>query len=122
MTTRTCTKPDRDVAALTCGHPLPCPHHTVIIAHEKLVDGVANVAWLASSRCSITTWVSMSSGVIKMSARPWRGPKDGMGDSTSTTEFARELATNASLPELRAALEEVQIEAMEWLLAKRRTT
>lgn len=23
-----CTAPDRDVPALRCGYPLPCPHHT----------------------------------------------------------------------------------------------
>lgn len=28
----TCTKPDRDVPALQCGYPLPCPHHTVRVA------------------------------------------------------------------------------------------
>jgi hypothetical protein len=27
----TCTHPDRDVPKLTCGHPLPCPWHTVRI-------------------------------------------------------------------------------------------
>ena len=26
-----CTKPDRDQPELTCGHPLPCPYHTVTI-------------------------------------------------------------------------------------------
>jgi len=27
----TCLRPDRDVARLVCGYPLPCPHHTAII-------------------------------------------------------------------------------------------
>ncbi len=26
-----CTAPDRDVPKMFCGHPLPCPYHTVII-------------------------------------------------------------------------------------------
>ncbi len=26
-----CERPDRDVPKLVCGHPLPCPYHTVII-------------------------------------------------------------------------------------------
>lgn len=26
-----CARPDRDVPALVCGYPLPCPHHTAII-------------------------------------------------------------------------------------------
>lgn len=27
----TCRAPDRDVPGLTCGYPLPCPHHTAIV-------------------------------------------------------------------------------------------
>jgi len=26
-----CNKPDRDVSGIMCGHPLPCPYHTVEI-------------------------------------------------------------------------------------------
>lgn len=26
-----CKKPDRDVSEIICGHPLPCPYHTVTI-------------------------------------------------------------------------------------------
>lgn len=26
-----CERPDRDISALVCGHPLPCPWHTVVI-------------------------------------------------------------------------------------------
>ena len=26
-----CNKPDRHVPEIVCGHPLPCPYHTVII-------------------------------------------------------------------------------------------
>ena len=29
-----CVKPDKDEPKLTCGHPIPCPHHTVIIELE----------------------------------------------------------------------------------------
>lgn len=27
----TCQRPDRDAPKLACGHPLPCPHHTVVV-------------------------------------------------------------------------------------------
>jgi hypothetical protein len=27
----TCQHPDRDVPALKCGYPLPCPHHTLVL-------------------------------------------------------------------------------------------
>ena len=27
----TCTQPDRDEPRITCGYPLPCPHHTAVI-------------------------------------------------------------------------------------------
>lgn len=39
---KTCQKPDRDVAAIVCGWPLPCPYHSVVIDATKkpaLVDG-----------------------------------------------------------------------------------
>ena len=26
-----CQRPDRDAPGIVCGHPLPCPYHTVII-------------------------------------------------------------------------------------------
>lgn len=26
-----CQRPDRDVPKLKCGHPLPCPYHTLTI-------------------------------------------------------------------------------------------
>ena len=29
--TLTCRHPDRDCPKLMCGHPLPCPHHTVTL-------------------------------------------------------------------------------------------
>ncbi len=38
----TCQKPDRDVAAIVCGWPLPCPYHSVVIDATKKpapVDG-----------------------------------------------------------------------------------
>lgn len=31
-----CTQPDRHAPKLTCGYPLPCPHHTVIMEPGKL--------------------------------------------------------------------------------------
>lgn len=31
MGTNYCKRPDRDVGGLICGHPLPCPWHTVTI-------------------------------------------------------------------------------------------
>ncbi len=34
MTTKkstTCQKPDRECPGIVCGHPLPCPYHTVVI-------------------------------------------------------------------------------------------
>jgi hypothetical protein len=30
-----CTEPDRDVAALICGYPLPCPHHVRTISRTE---------------------------------------------------------------------------------------
>lgn len=27
----TCNKPDREAPGIICGHPLPCPWHTVVI-------------------------------------------------------------------------------------------
>jgi hypothetical protein len=26
-----CKAPDRDVPKLTCGYPMPCPHHTALV-------------------------------------------------------------------------------------------
>lgn len=34
-----CQKPDRHVPKLTCGYPLPCPYHTVIVDGKKLLGG-----------------------------------------------------------------------------------
>jgi len=31
-----CKRPDRDSPGLTCGHPLPCPHHTIVILEKDL--------------------------------------------------------------------------------------
>lgn len=31
----TCDNPDRDMPRLVCGHPLPCPYHTVTIHLRK---------------------------------------------------------------------------------------
>lgn len=42
----TCTKPDRDVPTLTCGYPLPCPHHTLVIEESTVGSSLEFVAWL----------------------------------------------------------------------------
>ncbi len=31
-----CKRRDKDVGGLVCGHPLPCPYHTVVIDTEAL--------------------------------------------------------------------------------------
>lgn len=36
MDTLTCKQPDRDCPGLQCGHPLPCPHHTIIVENGKI--------------------------------------------------------------------------------------
>lgn len=128
---RICTKPDRDVPKLMCGYPMPCPHHTVVIHASELENGVLNMAWVRG-RVSIGTYVraitkQVAPGseevttVLRVSAQPWFSNKqNGIGDKNDdTSDFERDLALDASLAEIRAALEEVQIEAMEWLLAKR---
>lgn len=33
---RLCVCPDKDVPSLFCGHPLPCPYHTIIIESDEL--------------------------------------------------------------------------------------
>lgn len=33
----TCVQPDRDVPALLCGYPLPCPYHTAILEPDGAV-------------------------------------------------------------------------------------
>jgi hypothetical protein len=33
--TGACAKPDRDFPKLTCGYPLPCPHHMVVVDTTK---------------------------------------------------------------------------------------
>ncbi len=35
-TTVRCERPDRHVPKLMCGHPLPCPHHTVVIDGDRM--------------------------------------------------------------------------------------
>jgi hypothetical protein len=30
-----CTAPDRDVPALVCGYPMPCPWHTVLVVMKR---------------------------------------------------------------------------------------
>lgn len=34
---RYCQQPDRDVPKLTCGYPLPCPHHTLVLQADGRV-------------------------------------------------------------------------------------
>jgi len=29
----TCRHSDKDSTSLICGHPLPCPHHTIVLNH-----------------------------------------------------------------------------------------
>ena len=31
-----CKRPDHDAPKLVCGHPLPCPHHTIVILEKDL--------------------------------------------------------------------------------------
>lgn len=42
-----CQRPDRDAPGIVCGHPLPCPHHTVIL--DKNEVGEAQVRIPASA-------------------------------------------------------------------------
>ena len=35
-----CRNQDKDVPELACGHPLPCPHHTVRINIDKTVPTI----------------------------------------------------------------------------------
>jgi hypothetical protein len=40
--TKTCQQPDRDCPPIICGHPLPCPHHTLVIdatKHPAVISG-----------------------------------------------------------------------------------
>lgn len=39
--TLVCDRPDRDVPGLKCGHPLPCPYHTVTI--DTTAEPVATI-------------------------------------------------------------------------------
>lgn len=50
-----CEKPDRDIPRLTCGHPLPCPYHTVTIdlsaePHTIIEPITANISSKARAR------------------------------------------------------------------------
>lgn len=38
-----CTQPDRHVASLVCGYPLPCPYHTVILSEEHLFEVLSEI-------------------------------------------------------------------------------
>ena len=35
-----CRRPDRDAPKLLCGHPLPCPHHTVTMTENWVYSPV----------------------------------------------------------------------------------
>ena len=35
---RHCTKPDRDVPAIICGYPLPCPYHTLVMTEDQALN------------------------------------------------------------------------------------
>jgi len=41
-----CERPDRDVPGIICGHPLPCPYHTVVL--DKNEAGMPQVRVPAS--------------------------------------------------------------------------
>lgn len=45
-----CRRPDRDCPGLRCGHPLPCPWHTVTIDVGKTPPSVEEpvTAWINS--------------------------------------------------------------------------
>jgi len=32
---KTCRRPDRDEPRITCGYPLPCPYHTVVLNLDR---------------------------------------------------------------------------------------
>lgn len=42
-----CKQPDHDVSALTCGYPMPCPHHTLVLEEENVSLAVPTLHWLA---------------------------------------------------------------------------
>jgi hypothetical protein len=35
---RLCVAPDRDEPHLICGHPLPCPYHTLVMTEDEALD------------------------------------------------------------------------------------
>ena len=39
-----CNQPDRDVPAIECGYPLPCPHHTIVCDGPSAVEDALDVA------------------------------------------------------------------------------
>lgn len=41
---RLCVCPDRHNPSFLCGHPLPCPYHTIIIEYEELDDFIDELA------------------------------------------------------------------------------
>ncbi len=46
---KTCQQPDRDEPKLTCGYPIPCPHHTVLVDATKLPALVTGAEHLPAS-------------------------------------------------------------------------
>ena len=53
--TLTCKHPDRDIAKLLCGHPLPCPWHTVTLdttvePPTMTIPLTAEAAWNAKTK------------------------------------------------------------------------
>ena len=51
----TCKHPDRDIAKLLCGYPLPCPWHTVTLdttvePPTMTIPITANAAWNAKTK------------------------------------------------------------------------
>ncbi len=44
--TTQCQRPDRHVAGLICGYPLPCPHHTFLVEVRRVRRGMPSVGLL----------------------------------------------------------------------------
>lgn len=73
---RTCKQPDRDVPALVCGYPIPCPHHTIVIE-----DGTVTVPPAALAR-----GVEAALDVAAVLAEPIAGREIGKSDRRTDTD------------------------------------
>lgn len=131
-----CDKPDRDVPKLTCGYPIPCPYHTVVIEADrdedviqKTVNTLANLRWLRG-RVSISTYFSIGIVPVGVDATgfsgdpvvrirtvtTWAHDRSGVlvGPSNLNDETV-DLPISATPIEIRNATEEQQISARAWL-------